>query len=213
MRLYSPRVQLGFFKETALPTICTRVFYPLTTRSAGWVFTIDPQEDIAKMNNFRTLIEYAMRHTDNLHLASLYWTKGAHYIFPKRKPPRVVDAGAVGYHRRPDRDAPKMADLIKTYMETYEYEYGLDEILLEEWICSQYPEWFLGLTPGVVVSEGDMESDIELGSLEKIDPTMVKDRAQEFADFTRRFASHPERSFTRSSSTGGTRQTTNAFEV
>ena len=90
-----------------------------------------------------------------------------------------------------------MADLIKTYMETYEYEYGLDEILLEEWICSQYPEWFLGLTPGVVVSEGDMESDIELGSLEKIDPTMVKDRAQEFADFTKSVSRHTRRGASR----------------
>ena len=77
MRLYSPRVQLGFFKETS-PTkaIMYSRFLPFDDEErSGWVFTIDPQEDIAKMNNFRTLIEYAMRHTDNLHLASLYWTK------------------------------------------------------------------------------------------------------------------------------------------
>lgn len=63
------------------------------------------------------------------------------------------------------------------------YGYGLDEILLEQWVGTMYPKWFQNDGgPGFITIEGDPESDMQLSDIVIIDPAMVGEDAPRFAD-------------------------------
>lgn len=187
MRSLKPRenVTLVYFKErNPSHNIMYARFLAFDDPDAtDWVFTIDPQEDLGESQNYDRLLKQALQ-TDGLQLAALWWpekSSGAR-MFPGRRPSRVLDAGAIGVCKR-YRLLKKVAPLVRHYMSTYRYGYGVDEMLLEEWVGSDYPKWFKeegGV--GFITTEGDPESDMELGDLDIVDPTEVGDDAPRLAD-------------------------------
>ena len=180
-------VKLVYFKE-AMPShnIMYARFLAFDDPGAtDWVFTIDPQEDLRASQNYDRLVARALQ-TEGLQLAALWWPEksGGERMFPGRKPARVLDAGAIGVCRD-YRSLPDVGPLVRDFMHRYEYSYGLDEILLEQWVGTMYPEWFREEGgAGFIVTEGDPESDMALGGIEIIDPAMVGEDAGEFADET-----------------------------
>ena len=189
MKHYKPRVELHYFKQARpTPAIMFSRFLPFDNNPNGWVFTIDPQEDLKSIENYKSMIQLALKSGGGYQLAALYWTNGVNKMFPKRVPRRAVDAGAIGSFS--GTNMPPIEPFIVHYMENFKYEYGLDEVLLEEWIAVRYPKWFAEETPGFLTMEGDPESDMNLSNIFKIDPTMVGESAQYFADKTIDFSKY-----------------------
>lgn len=184
MRKITGRVKLVYFKErTPSHNIMYARFLAFDEPTADWVFTIDPQEELSALaHNYDRLVASALS-TDGLQLAALWWpekTSGAR-MFPSRKPPRVLDAGAFGVCKE-YRSLKKLEPLVREYMRKFQYGYGLDEVLLEAWVGVEYPKWFEeDGGKGFIVTQGDPESDMALGNVEIVDPAMVGSDASTFA--------------------------------
>ena len=71
---------------------------------------------------------------------------------------------------------------IHNFLKRYRYRYTDDELVLDEWFQTRYPQWWVPTTPkdGLFIREqtGD-ESNMTLGVF--VDPAPVGDEARRFA--------------------------------
>jgi hypothetical protein len=145
-----------------------------------WVVIIDIHDELHKMESFLLGIEKAvinvMIPTVPIYTLQITWwspqKKAKCVEFKGRFPHLHIDAGGVA--ASPFAEMEPIETFIDQFLHKYQYVYGDDEFVLDNWVQARVPKWFfLPRNQEIFFLEMDGESIMDLSGARIIDPQPI----------------------------------------